>query len=48
MTALKAVETGDQEERLRALEAAVLERKNQAESAFDTAEDDTTFSSADD
>jgi hypothetical protein len=43
--AAKLLETGEQEERIRALEAAVLERKNQAESAFDTPEGASGFPS---
>jgi hypothetical protein len=48
MTALKALETGDQEERIRALEAAVLERTNDSESPFDTTEDNSEFPTPED
>jgi hypothetical protein len=44
-TLLKAREAGDQEERIRALEAAVLERANDSESVFDTGEAGTKFPS---
>src|SRR4029453_12325843 len=40
-TLLKARDAGDQEERIRALEAAVLQRTNETESAFDTREAST-------